>query len=41
MKGGVIYKNEDQPAQIDKLSSVVIATPPVREDKNEIGIDSF
>jgi hypothetical protein len=39
MKGGVIYKNEAQPAQIDKLSAV--AMQPTRQDENKIGIDSF
>jgi hypothetical protein len=41
MKGGVIYKNEVQPAQVDKLSAVAMQPPPTRQDENEIGIDSF
>jgi len=39
MKGGVIYKNEAQPTQIDKLSAVALDAQPMRG--GEIGIDSF
>jgi hypothetical protein len=41
MKGGVIYKNEAQPAQIDKLSAVAMQPLPTRHDEIKIGIDSF
>jgi imidazolonepropionase-like amidohydrolase len=36
MKGGVIYKNEAQPAQIDKLSAVALDAPPTRGADLEI-----